>query len=549
MGELSIEQKKALARARARAKISAATGSGMEPGAVAGGPQFGPPEAPIVKNPDGTYGKPPEGMVLNPNTGQFTSRELLANTMAPNAAGSAIAGGGQGATFGAADEMAGGLNAIIPGQGTMGERYDFGREYARAMVDSSRRDHPVAAYGGEIAAAMALPGASIKAAQGASLPVRAGIGMAAGAGQGAAYGFGAGEGSLNERAQNAAISGGIGATLGGAIPAIGQLFQKAANNKATKKAIADLVAKAPTSEQLRAMGRSAYSQIDQAGVSVKPDVVKSGMDDIASTLGAEGAALDVGSRVFPAGRAIMDAAKTATDGKTTIPFNELDVFRRFVGGAARANPQNGADTRLAGIAMGKIDDLVNNLKPGDVDAGDLQALQTLLPKARDLWARMSKSQKIDDAIEAGDNYLSGSASGIRNQFSRILKNPKLAQGFSEVEKEAMRRVARGTIPEQAIHVAAGGLGKLLTTLGGGFTGGIGGAAGGLAISAGLGRASESIVRKNAEIARALVAAGGMSAPAKSQSAFPSIVEALLQRGSRPVSPIFGQLIAGQSAPR
>ena len=52
--------------------------------------QFGPPAAPVTKNPDGTYGKPPEGMVLNPNTGQFTSRELLANTMAPNAAGSII---------------------------------------------------------------------------------------------------------------------------------------------------------------------------------------------------------------------------------------------------------------------------------------------------------------------------------------------------------------------------------------------------------------------------------------------------------------------------
>lgn len=507
------------------------------------------PAAPITPNPDGTYGQVPEGMVFNPATGQYTSRELLANNMAPGAAAAALAGGGQGATFGAADEMAGGLNAVLPGAGTMGERYAFGREYSRAMVDAARRDHPVAAYGGEIATAAATPGVALNAAKGASLPARMAVGAATGAGQGALYGFGAGEGGLGERVNSAKLSGGIGAAVGGAIPGLGALLQKALDGRATKKAISDLVANAPTSEQLRAMGQSAYKAIDDAGVAIKPDVVQRGMDDIASALGAEGAALDVGGRVFPAGRAIMDAAKTATDGKNTVPFKDLDIFRRFVSGAARASSQNPADARLAGIAMGKIDDMVTGLKPGDVDAGDLQALQTLLPKARDLWTRMSKSQKIDDAIAAGDDYVSGATSGIRNQFSRILKNPKLSAGFSEVEKEAMRRVVKGTLPEQFVHLASGGIGKIMSVLGGGMSGGVGGAAAGVGISAGLGKASEAIVRKNAEIARALMASGGMAAPVKSQSVAPAILEALLMKGARPVSPAFAQLMSGQPYPR
>jgi len=488
-------------------------------------------------------------MVLNPSTGQYTSRELLANNMAPGAAAAALAGGGQGATFGAADEMAGGLNAVLPGNGTMGERYAFGREYSRAMVDAARRDHPVAAYGGEIATAAATPGVALNAAKGASLPARMAVGAATGAGQGALSGFGAGEGGLGERANSAKLSGGIGAAVGGAIPGLGALLQKALDGRATQKAISDLVANAPTSEQLRAMGQSAYKAIDDAGVAIKPDVIQRGMDDIASTLGAEGAALDVGGRVFPAGRAIMDAAKTATDGKNTVPFKDLDIFRRFVSGAARASSQNPADARLAGIAMGKIDDMVTGLKPGDVDAGDLQALQTLLPKARDLWTRMSKSQKIDDAIAAGDDYVSGATSGIRNQFSRILKNPKLSAGFSDVEKAAMRRVVKGTLPEQFVHLASGGLGKIMSVLGGGMSGGAGGVAAGAGISAGLGKASEAIVRKNAEIARALMASGGMAAPVKSQSVAPAILEALLMKGARPVSPAFAQLMSGLPSPR
>ena len=162
---------------------------------------------------------------------------------------------------------------------------------------------------------------------------------------------------------------------------------------------------------------------------------------------------------------------------------------------------------------------------------------------------MSKSQKIDDAIAAGDDYVSGTTSGIRNQFSKILKNPKLSAGFSDVEKAVMRRVVKGTLPEQFVHLASSGLGKMLNFLGGATTGGVGGAATSVGISAGLGKASEAIVRKNAEIARALMASGGMAAPVKSQSAAPAILEALLMKGSRPVSPAFAQLIAAQQAPR
>lgn len=471
-------------------------------------------------------------------------REFMTSMVPDQGAGlSGLQGFSQGGTFGASDEIFAGMDAL------MGDDYTRSLALRRSELDAARRDHPVAAYGGEIGGAVAAPGAAISAARGASLPVRAGIGAMTGAGQGAAYGFGTGEGGLTERAKGAGVSAGIGGVVGAAIPGLGALFQKALDGRATKKAVSDLIAKAPTTEQLRAMGQSAYKAIDDAGVAIKPDVVKASMDDIASTLGSEGAALDVGSRVFPSGRAIMDAAKTATDGKNTIPFNELDVFRRFVGGAAKASAQNPADARLAGIAMGKLDDMVTGLKPGDVDAGDIQALQTLLPKARELWTRMSKSQKIEDAISVGEEYMSGATSGIRGQFSKILKNPKLHAGFSEVEKAAMRRVVRGSIPEQTIHLVSGGLGKLLTILGGASTGGVGGAAAGVATSAGLGKLSESIVRKNAEAARALIAAGGMAAPAKSQSAAPAILEALLARGSRPISPAFAQLIAGQQVPR
>ena len=80
---------------------------------------------------------------------------------------------------------------------------------------------------------------------------------------------------------------------------------------------------------------------------------------------------------------------------------------------------------------------MGNLKSSDAYAGDLETIQTVLPKAREVWARMSHSQTVDDAIDAGQDYLSGSSSGVCNQFKRIL-SPTLSRGFSDAEKKAMR---------------------------------------------------------------------------------------------------------------
>jgi hypothetical protein len=200
-------------------------------------------------------------------------------------------------------------------------------------------------------------------------------------------------------------------------------------------------------------------------------------------------------------------------------------------------------------AKDKIDDFVMGLGPNDVDAGDVAALQDALPKAREIWARMSKSQMLDDAMDAGGNYLSGAASGIRNQFSRIIKSPKLSAGFSKPEIDAMRRVAQGTLPEQIVHILGGGLGKLTATAGGAIGGGVGGAAAGLAAGGMLSRASEKIVRRNAEIARALVASGKATGPIAASPEVRRIAEALAMRATRPAIPTLAPQLSGQLIPR
>lgn len=451
-----------------------------------------------------------------------------------------IGGLAQGGTFGLSDEITAGLQSLSPDV-----TYDQALAIARGRLEAARDQHPVAAYGGEIAGSVAVPVGA--AAQGGTLGVRAGRSAMAGGLGGGLYGFFSGEGGAEKRGKNAVASALLGAGIGGAVPVIGAGIRKLLNSREARAAIAKAIQDAPSTEDLKSAGRAAYSAIDSAGVAVKPETVKSSMDDIASYLASEGAGLDVGGKVFPGARAIMEAAQTATEGKNTIPFNELDVFRRFAGNIAGANPANKADTRLATTAVSKIDDMVRNLTPDQVDSGDLATLQEMLPKARDIWSRMSRSQMIDDAIAAGDNYMSGAASGIRNQFARLLRNPKLSRSFSDTEKTVMKRVVNGTIPERLVHIAGGGLGKLTALAGGTFGGGLGGAAAGVAAATGLEKASEAIVRRNAEIARALIANGGLKAPPQASEAARKIAETLLMRGSRPLTAPFGQTAASMLA--
>lgn len=451
----------------------------------------------------------------------------------------------QGLTFGFGDEMVAALRPYIH----EGETYEGALEGQRAALTQAREDRPGYAYGGEIAGAVAspvnmvLPVATTRGGLGA----RAASGARAAGTGGAIYGAGTGEGGIGNRAINAGQTGLLGAGVGAAIPVIGAGVQKVADKTALRQRIAELLRGAPSTEALRTQGQAAYRAIDDAGVQIAPEAARRGLAGITDDLMAEGVALDKTGKVFPGARAIVDAAQDIGADGAPVPFGELDVFRRFAGNAAGANPANKADTRLATRAVTGLDDMVGGLTPADVTAGDLSALQTALPKARDIWARMSRSQKLEDAIAAGDNYLSGPASGIRNQFSRILKNPKLARGFSEAEKAVMRRAAQGSLPEQALHLAGGGIGNIVSVLGGAGMGGVPGALLGTAGAAGLRKASEAVVRRNAEVARAIVASGGLQSGVKASPAARNAIEALLMRALRPTSPVFGREALGMKA--
>jgi hypothetical protein len=177
---------------------------------------------------------PPE-MFLNPQTGQYTSRELLTNAMQPSRAEAAQIGGMQGLSFGGADEVMGGAAAVTDGA----EGYTFGREYTRSAEDAARRDFPWTTGGAEVAGAVGssmmygLPNAARLGMTGT--PGAMAGGAIVGAGEGLTYGALSGEGSARDRIVNALQFGMMGGGVGGLAPIATSLGRSAG------RAVGDLV--------------------------------------------------------------------------------------------------------------------------------------------------------------------------------------------------------------------------------------------------------------------------------------------------------------------
>jgi len=443
----------------------------------------------------------------------------------------------QGTTFGAGDEITARLASLSPNMD-----YETALEGERNRLELQRQENPVLSYGAEIAGSMAVPIGAVGTT--GNLGSRALKSGGLGAALGGVYGFLSGEGGAEERADNALGAAGVGGTIGVAIPVAGSAIQRIVNAYTKGRAIPAAAANAPTTAQLRQQGQAAYRAIDDAGVQINPqafsDRFGSIVDDLASDgldqLPGPGSLTPKSARVVQIGREMGD--QMAQDPTAALPFSSLDQLRRQAGNAAadtnafgRATP----DSRLGAQVVGGLDDFVENLTPADVTAGDLQTLQTMIPKARELWGRMSRSQMIDDAIGNSENYLSGTASGLRNQFARILRNPQMRRGFDESEIAAIRRVVNGSIPEKLLYLVGGGLGNLGAIGVGTAMGGPVGFLAGAGIAAGTRKAADAVASRNADIVRALVANNGLrNAPPVAQltDETRNIVEQLMRQTAR-----------------
>ena len=244
--------------------------------------------------------------------------------------------------------------------------------------------------------------------------------------------------------------------------------------------------KPPSTTELKRASQGAYNAADRAGVVISQKAFRTTADDIANTLAKEG--LD--PTLHPKVTAVV---KRLSEVGNDVSFQEAETLRKVVKSAAASNEP--AERRLAQIAIGKLDDLISNLKPADVVSGDPVAASTQINRARDLWSRSAKSAEIDELfrkahVNAPNFSASGLENAVRTQFRQLARNPKRMRLFTKAEQAAITKVAEGGKLDNALRA----LGKLAPTgiVSGSMSAGagymVGGTGGALALPA-LGGAS------------------------------------------------------------
>ncbi len=225
-------------------------------------------------------------------------------------------------------------------------------------------------------------------------------------------------------------------------PAV-QKFQLTANAADKVKAVKDieknaskaLVQAAPSTEQLKTAATTVYKQIDEIGVQVKPQVFSNFTTKISEQLRKQAFDPDLHPLVAKAVQKISEV-----DG--SIPTTEIGILREFAQGAVKSTTPK--EARLGRILKNELDDLLTNLKPGQVVGGDVQGLGQLYQKAGELWRRSIKSETVGDLFDNAElrnqNNQVGFKDSIKSEFLSIIKKNRKTKQFTPEEITEMRKV-------------------------------------------------------------------------------------------------------------
>lgn len=411
------------------------------------------------------------------------------------------------------------------------DEYNKSQELQAELQRRREERSPVASTVGSIAGALGasapLAAGGLSFLNGAKPAVASmlGRGAAEGAAYGTAYGAGKGQG-LEERGYNA-LSGGIaGGVTGGAIGAAGGAL-----------AARGVRAAAPSVDDLRAAGQAAYQQADQAGVIFTPSAVSR----LKSAIGQKLVGIGYDPALQPGAAAVVKRIDDLAGQNVTL--SGLDSLRKVASNGFI--PGNKSNNKAIGDIISSIDDLVTSPNAAEVLTGDAQGASSALKAAREMWSRLSKAERISDAVEKAELRAASTGSGgntdnaIRQNLRRILEKPR---GFSPEELAALEKVVKGSPVQNALRLA----GKL-SPQGNGLMAalGIGGTMVnpmvGVASLGGMGAkaAADAMTKGNVAVIDALIRNGGTPA----QRPLTPIAQAIVQALTRAA----GQQLPGYTA--
>lgn len=374
----------------------------------------------------GTLQVSPESAAAAEDLNAQALKGMEASAYQPNQMQSFLTGAAQGGTFGFGDEIVAGLHALSPN-----DTYDAALKRTRGLLDASRRDHPVAAYGGEIVGGAAAGGvATAPIMRGATgVASAAGRGAVAGGLEGFGYGLGSGEG--DDRLNNAVRGAGIGAGVGFAAPLV------IAGGRTAIDAVSNPVSSALNIARPTQASRAIEKAITRSGKSA---------DDVSTALtraASEGQPMyGIADELGPAGQRMLS-------GTARQPGEARQIISD-----ALTQRQSGQGNRLAGF-------LADGLDATDTAAMRRTAMET---------ARGKVAGKLYDAARtgAGPVDVRGALAAIDDRIGGMQGSGVAGDGIDGAlarfrGRLAAKNPASSSIPGST-GVSAGGAGKTAVEL-------------------------------------------------------------------------------------
>lgn len=357
--------------------------------------------------------------------------------------------------------LLGGLNRVAAGVRSLQNDTKFSDELrnVEGFSDATAEANPGSTLAGEVAGGVIGTAPIVAAAPAAfgagaaALPMRMGAAALTGAGLGGADAAARSGGDPASTLQGAEL--GLG--LGAAGPLVASGVGKVVGTLAGRLRPG---VEPPTVADIRGAANQAYQAADDAGVRIAPESFSDAVKRVAASMQEKG--LD--KTITPKSMAAIGRLEEAVGTAPTL--RDVDTLRQVASGAAGALEKS--DARIGSKIVTALDDYVGGLKPSDVLAGDPEAGARALTDARSLWTQASKAERVADAIRTAQRRAETSGSGgnvdnaIRQNFRKLIEQPKLSRGFSEAEKEAMDAVISDSGGQKVLRalgkVAPGGNG-------------------------------------------------------------------------------------------
>jgi hypothetical protein len=298
----------------------------------------------------------------------------------------------------------------------------------------------------------------------------------------------------------------LGAGLGTVFPAIGGIKNALGNTSAQNKAISAAIKDAPDMADLKKVASDLFENSRAAGAGVEGQTFA----NFAADLAQKAKAADIDDILDgDALAAYKRMVQMAQEGLQTggISLSRLHNLRQLAQDVA-IDATKDRTKRFAGQLVDGLDDLIENLQPGQmVGQGGPQAASDLM-EGISTWARAKKLGMIEEAITKAGYQKSGMENGLRLQFLAILRDPKKRAAFTPTEIAEIEKVANGTVGTNIVHL----LGKFGFGLGNGGTNAMGGTIGallgglpGVAVTSGARKLAEVLTSKAADRAAKVVA--------------------------------------------